>query len=129
MQAENQNNYCIMRKFTLLTLFLAACLGSNAKDITQTQAMNIARGFLNRQGSTPGGAKKAPANLRLAYTGKALDGRQCLFVFNNGENQGFVVVAADDQADTILGYSDNAHSTPRSCPTTCAHGWRDTPTR
>ena len=96
-----------MRKFTLLTLFLAACLGSNAKDITQTQAMNIARGFLNRQGSTPGGAKKAPANLRLAYTGKALDGRQCLFVFNNGENQGFVVVAADDQADTILGYSDN----------------------
>ena len=63
-----------MRKFTLITLLLAASLGSQAKDITQSQALKIAQSFLSQSVDKTGGAKKAPAKLQLAYTGSAANG-------------------------------------------------------
>lgn len=105
-----------MRKFTLITLLLAASLGSQAKDITQSQALKIAQSFLSQSVDKTGGAKKAPAKLQLAYTGSAANGKQCLYVFNGASGQGYVVVAADDQADEILGYSDNGKFDPDNMP-------------
>ncbi len=94
-----------MRKLTLLTLFFLVGLSIQAKDITQSQATRIAQQFLGRQASA--GAKKAAAKLQLAYTGRNTTGQNCLYVFNATGSQGYVIVAADDQADEILGYSDS----------------------
>lgn len=105
-----------MRKFTLITLLLAASLGSQAKDITQSQALKIAQSFLSQSVYKTGGTMKAPAKLQLAYTGSAANGKQCLYVFNGASGQGYVVVAADDQADEILGYSDNGKFDPDNMP-------------
>ncbi len=87
---------------------------SQAKDITQSQATNIAQKFLGHQ--TGGNAKKAPAKLQLAYTGRNTNGQNCLYVFNSNQEQGFVIVAADDQANEILGYSDNGSFTLTDMP-------------
>lgn len=94
-----------MRKLILLTLFFLAGLCAHAKDITPSQATSIARRFLGRQASI--GAKKAAEKLQLAYTGRNSTGQNCLYVFNSISAQGYVIVAADDQADEILGYSDH----------------------
>lgn len=94
-----------MRKLTLLTLLFLVGLSSQAKDITQSQATRIAQQFLGHQASAS--AKKAAAKLQLAYTGRNTTGQNCLYVFNATGSQGYVIVAADDQADEILGYSDS----------------------
>ena len=93
-----------MRKFTLLTLFCMIAVCCHAKDITQSQAIKIAQKFLGLQ--THGGTRKVAAKLQLAYTGSNTTGQNCLYVFNSADSQGYVIVAADDQANEILGYSD-----------------------
>lgn len=94
-----------MRKFIFLTWFFLAGLCAHAKDITPSQATGIAQRFLGRQAGA--GAKKAAEKMQLAYTGRNATGQNCLYVFNSTSGQGYVIVAADDQADEILGYSDN----------------------
>ncbi len=99
-----------MKKFTLFSLFLLIGLCATAKDITQSQAERIARGFLHQGVSlrqvTP---KAADIPLALAYTGQSSDGQNCLYVFNAGTADGYVIVSADDRTDEILGYSDSGH--------------------
>ncbi|HBN46386.1 MAG TPA: hypothetical protein DD401_01725 [Prevotella sp.] len=94
-----------MRKLTLLTLLFLVGLCSHAKDITPSQATSIAQRFLGQQAGS--GTKRAAAKLQLAYTGRNTTGQNCLYVFNAPSAQGYVIVAADDQADEILGYSDS----------------------
>ncbi len=95
-----------MRKFTLLILGMLLALTSPAKDITGSEALQIAGKFLKQRT----GPQKAPSahrqSLRQAYTAKGSDGKNCFYVFNNGNNGGFVIVAADDMANEVLGYSD-----------------------
>lgn len=96
-----------MKKFTLIALFMLVCLGITAKDISQQQAQRIAQNFLQKSG----GAKRAFSkgknlSLKLAYEGNATNGEKCFYVFNASDNNGFVIVSADDKADEILGYSD-----------------------
>ena len=85
-------------KRNILALTLATLLLGNAyaEQITLTQAEQIAAQFLNNK--LP---KRAPANtdtprLTLAY--QAQTGMQTdFYVFNQGENQGYILVAATDQ--------------------------------
>ena len=46
------------------------------------------------------------AKLQYAYTAWQADGQPAFYVFNKGEEEGFVIVSADDRAYTVLGYSD-----------------------
>ena len=56
------------------------------------------------------GMKQAPAvkNVELAYT-SVKDGKTCFYVYNNGENGGFVIVGGDDVAKEILAYVPEGH--------------------
>lgn len=103
-----------MRKLILFTLCFLAGLSTHAKDITPSQAVSVAQRFLSRQASI--GAKKAAAKLQLAYTGRNTNGQNCLYVFNSTPAQGYVIVAADDQAAEILGYSDNGSFSTADMP-------------
>jgi len=83
---------------------------SYADDITQQQALKIAQTFLSSQGSPAKAAMKGLAeNLKCTHTVSAEDGQDCLYVFNAGQNGGFVIVAADDRANEVLGYSDSGY--------------------
>lgn len=94
-----------MKKFTIVVLLTLAAASLNAKDISQQQALLIARQFIGSAAS-PKGMAKSPEKLTAAYTATSAKGNKCLYVFNNGTNRGFVVVAGDDRANQILGYSD-----------------------
>ena len=71
-----------------------------AAPITKQQAREKAQSFLNLRG------KQVVSEARRAPGAISTDSNQPLYVFNATDNKGFVIIAGDDRADTILGYSD-----------------------
>jgi len=98
-----------MRKFYLSFLMLVLCMASAvANPVTQNQALLKAKAFRQTRG--------LPANaaMELAYQGRQASHQHgapakdaYYYVFNNGGNTGFVIVAGDDSAESILGYADS----------------------
>lgn len=79
-----------MRKIILFTFALCSvCLFATPRSIQQAR-----RAF------------SSSSELRHVYTAVQPDGKPAFYVFNKGDEQGFVIISADDRAYTILGYSD-----------------------
>ena len=90
-----------MKKFTLLLALLASALPLGAKQIDATTAQTIAQRF-GRENSALR-AKRAQATPELTFTATN-NGDVLYYVFNQGN--GFTIVAGDDCAAQVLGYSD-----------------------
>jgi len=88
------------------TLLLLMCLAVSATAwaelINENQARAIAAEFMT--------SRSIPATgLRIAHKAPRMNGAagQAYYVFNaGGSNQGFIIVAGDDRAPSVLGYSD-----------------------
>ncbi len=85
-----------------------------ANRVDEEQAKNIASKFLKREqneGSTKAEAKSRTKvntdQLRISYTHCDESGMPLFYVFNNGLNNGFVIVSADDLTLSVLGYSNS----------------------
>ncbi|MBQ2215793.1 MAG: C10 family peptidase [Prevotella sp.] len=91
-----------MKKFLLfLVVYLMTILGVNAAPVGRQKAQAIARNFMEERGMSV--TKLHSSAERLAKV-KA-DGTQPFYVFNNGQNGGFVIISGDDKAPAVLGYS------------------------
>lgn len=90
-----------MKRETLLGLGALCALGLTAAPLTPQQA-------LERLGSTRQG-KAAVGKLQSTpvWTAKASNGTPTVYVFNSVDNKGYRVLAADDAAYAVLGYSDS----------------------
>lgn len=91
------------RLLLILTLF---CLASTswADQISREQALRQAQQFLNQNGK---GAALTMAETSMSKARRR--GQQVsdyYYVFNAGQNQGYVVVSGDDRTAPILGYSE-----------------------
>lgn len=80
-----------------------------AEPVTQDQALQKAKAFLAKKGMVA-----AKANLNLVYQGQqrrlqngAPARNASYYVFNNGRDGGFVIMAGDDCAEDVLGYADS----------------------
>jgi PKD repeat protein len=71
-----------------------------AKPVTLQTAATVALNYYNQAFNSSG------TQLTLAYTETSDDGQPVYYVFNINANGGFVIVAADDAAHPILGYSN-----------------------
>lgn len=101
-----------MKKFLLLTTVIASCLSLQAKQVDTNKAKSIALQFME-SGSTTRSARSA--DLNLVYTATSNDaspatrsqanGNNLFYVFNQSDDKGFVIVAADDAVSPILAYS------------------------
>lgn len=99
----------MMRKIYLSFLFVTLCLiGAIANPVTKEQAQLKAKAFLQARGLSAG------AGMQLVYQGRQASHQNgapakdaCYYVFNNGHDGGFVIVAGDDCAENILGYADS----------------------
>ena len=99
----------------LLLMLCVACTVANP--ITQAQALQKAKAFLQKKGMA------TTANLNLVYQGKQLSPQHgapakdpCYYVFNNGHNAGFIIMAGDDCAEEVLGYADSGIFNPNDIP-------------
>ena len=98
-----------MRK-VLLGLFLLPFLAVMANQRTVEEAAEIAARFTNQQPRLRKAlkAERKAADLRLAHQAMKNEKDEAAFyVFNQGEENGFVIVSADDRtAEQVLVYSD-----------------------
>lgn len=103
----------------VLAIIILICPTTNAKQLNSKEALNIATNFL-QQSVTKSSHSQSISQLTLAHTAKsAVDiNKNCLYVFNKGEHDGFIIVAADDCVSTeILGFSDSGEFNNDNAPT------------
>lgn len=98
-----------MKKLSLLWLALALCTSiAYAAPIDVNMAKNYGQNYVWH---TLG---QKSADLSLAYTQATEAGVDALYIFNH--EHGYVVVAADDRAHPILGYSEDQPFDPNNIP-------------
>lgn len=97
-------------------LCLVACIlasfSLNAAPVGRQQAQNIARKFLSERGVAVGQLTSTATGMAKAKG----DGTPSYYVFNNGQNNGFVIVSGDDCAPLVLGYSDSGSFGEKNVP-------------
>ena len=87
--------------FSVSAVMMAVLLSAAPRSLNDAQAV-ANKFFTSNAHNGLKMAAKAP-QLKLAYT--ANQAEPAFYVFNNGDDNGFVVVSADDNAREILGYS------------------------
>lgn len=98
-----------MRKLLYLISFIFVGLRCAANPIDVSTAHQIAMQFMNTLNSQRAVARTHETSLPqldLVYTQKGVYGN-VLYVFNQTQEQGFVIISADDSFLPVLGYSDN----------------------
>lgn len=102
-----------MRRLLLLTILVSIVMGINAKQVDVNKAKNVAQQFL--LGKSSANATRSLDGLDLVYTATTSNGEQAtradgsngnlFYVFSKSDNNGFVIVSADDAVTPILAYS------------------------
>lgn len=104
-----------MKRHYLLFLFLwlSTALWAGNTPVSQQDAERVAKAMMNqmsRRATLAGkkSAKQRAAQPRLAYAARTAEQQDAsLYVFNNGTDGGFVIVAGDQRASSpVLGYCD-----------------------
>ncbi len=104
-----------MRK--LLTLVLVGLsIGANARQITPDEAISVASDFMSSSDLQTATSAKSALRPMKAPGVDANSGSSPYYVFNRGENDGFVIISGDDRAPKILGYSDKGSFDSENLP-------------
>ncbi len=106
-----------MRNLILLSVCLLSFNGVFAQHVTEEQALQKARTFMqgqvtNHANGRKGTPAKAPAMRKVARPGAG----DALYIFNAENDGGFVIVSADERTDEILGYSTEGNIAPEQMP-------------
>ena len=80
-------------------------LAAEAESVSLKEAQNRAQQFLQQQGrnGSVSSVESSVAKARRVRSGEA----PCYYVFNVGQQEGFVIIAGDDLAPQVLGYSNS----------------------
>lgn len=109
-------------KKVLLTLFVCVlCSVMFAETVTEKDAKQKAIDFMKSKGMITGKQDaKVVAKSQLQKAAK--NATPYYYVFNAGENNGFVIVSGDDRADEILGYATKGNFDNSNVPINM-QGW------
>ena len=93
----------------LLSLIMMAMTRASANDISATSAHAIANEFIKQHATNVPGSFKSPAaaDIKLVHAepSSKVAGSNVYYAFNI-DGGGFIIVAGDDRASRVLGYSD-----------------------
>ncbi len=103
----------ILLQSILATLFTASAV---AAPISRNEAIVLAGNFLSKQNKPA--AHKSQINKRLRVTSES-SSHSPYYIINIGNDEGYVVVAGDDRARTILAYSDKGSLDNADMPEAC----------
>ena len=96
------------RTLLVLVTIVFAAISLFASPRSEQQAIEAASEFLIGHSHV----LRAPAKdgrLTHSWTALQTNGQPAFYVFNRGENDGFVIVSAEDRTYTILSYGDTGH--------------------
>ncbi len=111
-------------KKTLLLIGFLLLFATNVLAIprTSSEALNIANSFYQKAQVSTKRMSTDLSTLKLAYTctygisTKSTSDKAYYYVFNRGDNNGFIIISGDDRAKDILGYSDSGKFDINSLP-------------
>ena len=92
------------RVSTLFAVLCLLCQLSVAGPIDQARALKIASNFFGQGTTTRQLSMAYKAPYKASRTGKAEE--NLYYIFNRGNDQGYVVVAADDRVSPVIAFSD-----------------------
>lgn len=98
------------RRFVTIFAVLSAASVLWANPIDLTKAKRIASAYMS-EGTTLEAVTSEVTTRSINSTGKAP-----LYIFNRGNNQGFVVVSGDDCLPEVLGYTEQGDFDPQNLP-------------
>jgi hypothetical protein len=90
--------------FSVSAVLMATLLSAAPRSLHDAQA--VANKFLTSDANRVMRMAPNSQRLKLAHTALQADQKPAFYVFNNGDDNGFVVVSADDNAREVLGYSE-----------------------
>lgn len=113
---KNQHSFMSIknsfRVACLLPIMVAICMSANAANIGANTARSMASEFLKHHSSARHGSINAPSisDIKLVYAEQSaiVDGGHDYYAFNI-DGGGFVIIAGEDRATNVLGYSDSGH--------------------
>jgi len=126
-----RNLATIVPKSGITILFLFQVLFCSAKQITKEQSLAIAKQFYSEQRTSKFFkvksetipdfkldyiANDAPSAVAGKKLSPAADSVAYYYIYNVGDNQGFVIVSGDDRTKPILGYSDEGRFASDNMP-------------
>ena len=107
-------------RFILSFCSISICLSLNAKKIELNEAQRVAQSFLEQQPEVVSVQAKMLSPVSAEESGnvqRALSQEEKpYYIFNRGNEQGFIIVSANDIATPVLGYSDNGSYDPDNLP-------------
>lgn len=98
--------------FVLMLALFCSMMVASAQLRTEQEALGVAKSFIN---SSSGQLKSDNPSLQLTYAPSMIDPQQpstekvYYYVYNLGDNEGFVIVSGDERAKQILGYSNDGN--------------------
>lgn len=101
-----------MKRIVLLMLSLVMVTMAGAEGVTQEDALQQARSFVQKREAAGSRMRRTPGTPQLTLAGK-MSG---LYVFNIANEGGFVIVSNDDRTTPILGFSDSGSLNPDQMP-------------
>ena len=96
-----------MKRYLTFFISLLVCLHTTAALRTIDEAMQLAAS-LDTKYAARVPARQAHA-LTHCFTGQQKNGQPAFYVFNRGEQDGFVLISAEDRTRSVLGYADEGH--------------------
>ena len=94
-------------------LMILSCVQAVAAPITRQQAQQKAREFLQERGKSVSASSIRHAMSRREAPARA---SEPYYVFNVGDDEGFVLVSGDDRTLPVLGYADQGSFTEEGMP-------------
>lgn len=101
-----------MKRIVLLMLSLVMVTMAGAEGVTQEDALQQARSFVQKREAAGSRMRRTPGTLQLTLASKVSG----LYVFNIAGDGGFVIVSNDDRTTPILGFSDSGSLNPDQMP-------------
>ncbi|MCQ2327913.1 MAG: C10 family peptidase [Paludibacteraceae bacterium] len=104
-----------MKKTFLLVLLVSLAVGISAAERTVEDAAAIAAQFTNNQPSLrqAGVTPRTAATMKLAHKCMKKNGTEpAYYVFNQGNDAGFVIVSGDDRTEDVLVYAEQGSFDP-----------------
>lgn len=104
-------------KKLLLSVFAACIFGAMfAAPVSEQQARESAMQYFNSHSRMKRVPAKSQTELSLSWTAMQADNTPAFYVFNRGKKQGFIIISADDNMPTVLGYADQGSFDENTMP-------------
>ncbi|MBO4550720.1 MAG: C10 family peptidase [Bacteroidaceae bacterium] len=105
-----------MKRFTISFLTLCFALMAAAEPIGKHAALYTAKAFMLSKGKNINQAQTPFKASRHGVTQQTSDEEAYYYVFNAGDNGGYVIVSGDDRVEPILGYVEQGSFDPNNIP-------------